>query len=244
MGMPRLSLADRLIGFLRHRASRQRLEHAITLLGPVRGRRILEVRCRRGHSLARLAARGARQVVGVDAEAKEIDLARSAATQQGVAERCEFACADLLGADLAGPFDACVAVGHFAHQPDPTRHLRRMAELTHGDLIASFPERFTPRVLPRLLHHLLHGRRLETFTVRQLERLARAAGLEEIRIHRISGDLLLHARSRGGARSDAQARPPASAGQAGETTATRTDPRIRPTSDDRRPSLNDGIHAG
>ncbi len=242
-GMMSRPLAGGLIDFARHHATRQRLKQAIALLGPVRGRRILEIRCRRGLNLTQLAARGAREVVGVDSVDKEIGLARSAAVQQGVAERCQFTCAELLHADLSGTFDACLAIGHFAHLPDPAAHLRRMAELTNGDLIVSFPERYTLRTLPRLMHHRMHGRRLRLFTLRELHRMAQAAGLDEIRIHRVCGDLLLHARSWGGgtrASGELQNRAAPDGGQL----ESRHGSRIKCTNDDPRSSLNDGIHAG
>jgi ubiquinone/menaquinone biosynthesis C-methylase UbiE len=78
------------------------------------GSRVLDVGCGVGRWSRMLAARGAR-VMGVDLSPTMIDQARSRAAEDGVADRCRFAVADLSRLDLGERFDLVMGVTVLQH---------------------------------------------------------------------------------------------------------------------------------
>ncbi len=82
------------------------------------GARVLDVGCGIGRWSRFLAARGA-QVLGVDLSPTMILQARRRASEQGVAERCRFAVADLSHLELGEKFDIVLGVTVLQHILDP-----------------------------------------------------------------------------------------------------------------------------
>jgi cyclopropane fatty-acyl-phospholipid synthase-like methyltransferase len=175
---------------------RLRFERALAILAPLNGKRVLDVGCGPGRYAIEFARRGAREVVGVDFAPAMLELAREAAAAEGMGDRARFVAGDFLAAELEGPFDAAVAIGYCEYLPDPVAHLARMRDLVAGDLVVSFPKRYTLRTLPRALRYRLRGCYLRFFAAGEIRRLASAAGLRVIAVHSVSRDYLLHARTR------------------------------------------------
>jgi cyclopropane fatty-acyl-phospholipid synthase-like methyltransferase len=190
------TLIERVIDRLFHRVIRLRFDRTLTILAPIPGKRLLDVGCGPGRYAIEFARRGAREVVGVDFAPAMLDLARTAAVESGVGERTRFVGGDFLAAELVGPFDAAVAIGYCEYLADPVAHLARMKALVTGDLVVSFPKRYTLRTLPRALRYKLRGCYLRFFTAGEIRRLANQAGLRVIAVHSVSRDYLLHARTR------------------------------------------------
>jgi SAM-dependent methyltransferase len=189
------SLKESLIDRFFHRVIQLRFERTLEILGSVEGKRILDVGCGPGHYMIELAARGAAEAVGIDFAEEMLALARQTAATRRVADRCGFVAGDFLGADLAGPFDACVAIGYFEYLDQPVAHLRRMIDLTRGDIVASFPKRYTLRTMPRALRYRLRNCYLKFYTAGGIRELAAAAGLRDVAVHSVSRDYLMHART-------------------------------------------------
>ncbi len=63
------------------------MEDELKLLGEVRGKRVLELGCGSGHSMAWLGERGAAELWGVDLSKGQIDGARLMLAERGVAAR-------------------------------------------------------------------------------------------------------------------------------------------------------------
>jgi len=82
------------------------------------GTRVLDVGCGVGRWSRLLAARGA-HVTGVDLSPTMIGQARSRAIDDGVAQRCRFAVADLARLDLGERFDLVLGVTVLQHILDP-----------------------------------------------------------------------------------------------------------------------------
>lgn len=82
------------------------------------GARVLDVGCGIGRWSRFLATRGA-QVLGVDLSPTMILQARRRASEQGVADRCRFAVADLSQLDLGEKFDIVLGVTVLQHILDP-----------------------------------------------------------------------------------------------------------------------------
>ena len=196
----RRSVRERMIDLFFHRTIHLRFARTMDLLSPIEGKRILDAGCGPGHYLIGLAAQGAREVVGVDFVPAMLERARSAAEAHGMTGRVRLVPGDFLAADLAGPFDAGIAIGFFEYLEDPLPHLRRLGELVRGDLVVSFPKRFTLRTLPRAIRYRMRACYLRFFTAGEIRRLAAAAGLRDLAIHSVSRDYLLHARTPGGPR--------------------------------------------
>jgi SAM-dependent methyltransferase len=199
----RRSLREQAIDLFFHRVIRLRFARTLALLEPISGKRILDVGCGPGHYLLELAARGAREVVGVDFTPAMLERARQGAEERGVSARVQLVPGDFLDADLCGPFDAGLAIGYFEYLEEPLPHLRRLRDLVRGDLVVSFPKRHTLRTLPRAVRYRLRGCYLRFFTAAEIRRLAAAAGLENVAVQSVSRDYLLHAQTAGAATRDA-----------------------------------------
>jgi 2-polyprenyl-3-methyl-5-hydroxy-6-metoxy-1,4-benzoquinol methylase len=91
-------------------------DYPYTVLGDVRGKRILELGCGSGSNAILLALRGA-TVVGVDLHPGAVTAARRRAAAHGVDERTSFVCqaAEEYVATAQNQFDIVVTWGYFCH---------------------------------------------------------------------------------------------------------------------------------
>jgi len=190
------TLLERVIDRCFHRVIRLRCERTLEILAPLAGKRLLDVGCGPGRYAIAFALRGAREVVGVDFAPAMLELARSTAEATGTGDRLRFVSGDFMATELTGPFDAAVAIGYCEYLTDPVAHLARMRSLVTGDLVVSFPKRYTLRTLPRAIRYRLRGCYLRFFTAGEIRRLAAQAGLRVMAVHSVSRDYLLHARTR------------------------------------------------
>jgi cyclopropane fatty-acyl-phospholipid synthase-like methyltransferase len=189
------SIRERMIDLFFHRTIYLRFARTLDLLSPIEGKRILDAGCGPGHYLLELAARGAREVVGVDFVPEMLGRARTAAEARGMTDQVRLIAGDFLATDLTGPFDAGIAIGFFEYLRDPLPYLRRLSELVRGDLVISFPKRFTLRTLPRAIRYRMRSCYLRFFTAGEIRRLAASAGLRDVTVYSVSRDYLLHART-------------------------------------------------
>ncbi len=189
------TLKERLIDTCFHQVIRLRFDKTLELLGDPAGKRVLDVGCGPGHYMVELLQRGAAEAVGVDFASEMVGRARQSAEAAGVAERCKFAGGDFLTTAIDGSFQACVAIGYFEYLRQPIPHLQRMAELTRGDIVASFPKRYTVRTLPRALRYRRRGCFLRFYTEGSVQALAEAAGFPDAQVYSVSRDYLLHIRT-------------------------------------------------
>ena len=136
--------------------------------------RVLDIGCGSGRFAVRLAQQGA-EVVGLDFAEQMLVLARQAAQQAGVGDRCRFVNADFLEWEADGAFDLGLAIGFFDYVADPAPMLEKLARLCGNRVVASFPKRFDPLVPPRYVRLRLSGCPVHFYSRRQVEELARAA---------------------------------------------------------------------
>jgi ubiquinone/menaquinone biosynthesis C-methylase UbiE len=116
-------------------------EHALRLAGLRPGMRVLDVGCGPG-DVSFLAARLAGPtgtVIGVDAAADIIELARARATERGVSS-VRFEQAVIADIDLDEPVDAVIGRLILMHVPDPVATLRQLAGLVRPGGFVAFSE--------------------------------------------------------------------------------------------------------
>jgi SAM-dependent methyltransferase len=192
------------------KGTEQEVDFLVDALALEPGMRVLDVGCGPGRHALALARRGY-EVVGVDHSAEFVRLAREAAEAEQLT--VEFEELDVRDLDRPGEFDAtmCLCQGGFGllGGSDETDVFRRIARtLRPGGRLAlsAFSAVFAVRHLEAgedfdpatgVLHELATVRNsdgVETgfelwttcFTVRELELLARAAGLVDVAVHGVT----------------------------------------------------------
>jgi ubiquinone/menaquinone biosynthesis C-methylase UbiE len=143
---------------------------------------VLDVGCGGGRYSLALARAGAAQVVGVDVSEAMIALARRAAQDAGVAERCTFVVSPFLDFVADKTFDVIVATGYFDYLAAPLDDLARMARLCAGRIYATFPKRWELRAPTRKLRFVLSGGFVRFYSRGEVVRLFAEAGITPERL--------------------------------------------------------------
>jgi ubiquinone/menaquinone biosynthesis C-methylase UbiE len=164
-----------------------RYDVAMSEAGDPRGKTFLDIGCGSGPYSVELAKRGAKRVLGVDFSEPMLAMARDAAKQAGVADRTEFIHGEFLGHDFGDErFDLSIAMGVFDYLEEPAPFLAKMAKLTRGKVVASFPQYSLVRGTARRLRYRL-TRRGDVFyySTDDVDRLAERAGIKRHKLVRV-----------------------------------------------------------
>ena len=124
--------------------------------GLLDGFSLLDIGCGSGRYIDALAGRTGK-IVAVDFAQAMLDILAKNAEAGGYAQKTSTICGDFLASDIEGDFDLVLAVGYFDYIRNAKEHLRKMIELTGGDLIASFPKRWHILTPQRKVRYLLSG---------------------------------------------------------------------------------------
>jgi hypothetical protein len=90
---------------------------------------------------------------------------------------------DLLTVQLEGKFDVVIALGFFDYQSDAHLYVRRMAELTSGSAVASFPRwNWLKGPVRKLRYEVINNCPIFNYTERELRFLFGSAGFGRILI--------------------------------------------------------------
>lgn len=131
------------IKFLFNRVMRRGLfeRHRLTFenCGEISGATVLDIGCGTGRFSIEFAFRGASRVVGIDFAPSMIEFASSFATEMEVRDTCQFICDDFLIHEFADPFQIVIAMGFFDYVERAGPVLQKIASLTAGTFLASFP---------------------------------------------------------------------------------------------------------
>jgi SAM-dependent methyltransferase len=192
------------------KGTEQEVDFLIDAFGLVPGQRVLDVGCGPGRHALALARRGF-DVLGIDASEEFIALARGAAAQEGLHAR--FAVADVRGLDCDAGFDVviCLCQGGFGllgghDDVDVFGRIARAARPGAAIAVSAFSVLFALRFLDEgeeldaatgVLHERTtvrdeHGNEREfdlwttCFTTRELELLARTAGVDVLAVHGVT----------------------------------------------------------
>jgi 2-polyprenyl-3-methyl-5-hydroxy-6-metoxy-1,4-benzoquinol methylase len=181
------SLAWRWINRVLRKAIFARYEIAMSETGDATGKAILDIGCGSGPYSIELAKRGARRVLGLDFSEPMLEIARQSAREAGVGDALEFRRGEFLAHDFgAETFDVSIAMGVFDYLEDAQPFLTKMARLTRGKVLASFPKFSIVRGTARRMRYRLTGRGdVFYYTAEDVARLARQAGLARHRLVRL-----------------------------------------------------------
>jgi SAM-dependent methyltransferase len=161
----------------------ERYRFTFDQVGDLGGQTVLDVGCGTGRYSVECARRGAAQVVGVDFAPHMIDFARHAAAQHGVADRCEFVCADFLTHHFDDGFDVVLALGLFDYVPVAGPLFAKIAGFEPRAFVASFPK-FTPiwGTQRRVRYRWIKKCPVYDYTREQVAGLCRRAGFERVMV--------------------------------------------------------------
>jgi 2-polyprenyl-3-methyl-5-hydroxy-6-metoxy-1,4-benzoquinol methylase len=181
------SLARRWFNRVFRKAVFARYEVAMRESGDVAGKAVLDIGCGSGVYATELARRGARRVLGLDFSEPMLELARRGAREAGVGAAVELVRGEFLAHDFGGEtFDVSIAMGVFDYLEQAQPFLTKMARLTRGVVLASFPKFSLVRGTARRLRYRLTDRGdVFYYSAEQVAALAAAAGLPRHRLVRI-----------------------------------------------------------
>jgi 2-polyprenyl-3-methyl-5-hydroxy-6-metoxy-1,4-benzoquinol methylase len=181
------SLASRWFNRVFRKAIFARYEIAMRESGDVAGGAILDIGCGSGVYSIELARRGARRVLGLDFSEPMLEIARRSARAAGVGEAVEFRRGEFLAHDFGDErFDVTIAMGVFDYLEEAQPFLTKMARLTRGKLLASFPKFSLVRGTARRLRYRLTSRGdVFYYTADRVAELATKAGLQQHRLVRL-----------------------------------------------------------
>ena len=182
-------LVDRLFRAVVHR----RFELTFELCGDLAGKRVLDIGCGSGRYSVECARRGA-DVVGLDFAPAMIEMARNAAAEAGVAERCRFVNAEFVGCCELHHYEICLAIGFFDYAADPRTILEKARQTGAEHVIGSFPVRWTLRSLSRWARLTLSHCPVHFYNAKECTELFRETGWTSVAVHRLSRDYLVSGR--------------------------------------------------
>lgn len=160
--------------------------HLVRALAPAKGEwSVLDVGCGPGRFSVDLAMRGAARVLGVDISKEMLDLAQRAAASRKVEARCEFVVSSFRDLQVKETFDMSLGIGYFDYLENPIEDLQKMAQVTKGHLIASFPKRFEWRVPVRKVRFMLTGGFVRFYSKAEILQLFSTMGVPADRLYLI-----------------------------------------------------------
>ncbi len=155
--------------------------------------RVLDVGCGSGRVAEELLKAGASSYVGVDFSEPMLNLARERlAAYSG---KVGLVGGDFLTAPVEGPFDVTVAVGFFDYIEDPVPFVQKIAALTTGSVVASFPVwDWFKGPARKVRYEWINSCPIFNFTERELDFLFRGLGFRTIELDRQGAGIILTAR--------------------------------------------------
>jgi SAM-dependent methyltransferase len=151
--------------------------------GDISGALVLDIGSGTGQYTVQFALRGAQRVIGIDFSPLMIDFARGLAQEKGVSSLCELRCEEFTAASLSQKFDIVVAVGFFDYVDLAGPVLKKIAGLTAGRFLASFPcSGPLWRVQRAVRYGWLKGCKIHEYTPRILAEMYEEAGFKHYRV--------------------------------------------------------------
>jgi 2-polyprenyl-3-methyl-5-hydroxy-6-metoxy-1,4-benzoquinol methylase len=160
----------------------QRFDWVMERCGDVRGLEICDIGCGSGRFVTEFAKRGCAHVTGVDVAPEMLRLSKDLVAQDGVADRCDFALADVLNWKTDRTYDITIAIGFWDYIQDPPERLRLIRNLTRNTFLSAWPRYWTWRMPVRKVRlQYIRGCPVYFFRRQQVIKMLREAGFEVIR---------------------------------------------------------------
>ena len=137
---------------------------------------------------------GAREWVNADIAQEMLDL--SAKRLERFGDKVKLVHGDFLTAPLEGKFDVTIALGFFDYIPDAHLFVKRMAELTSGSAVASFPRwNWLKGPVRKVRYEVINNCPIFNYTERELRFLFGSAGFSRVLIKQGRSGFLVRADS-------------------------------------------------
>lgn len=171
----------------------QRYQIALEVARRYERPRVLDIGCGSARIGEPLLDGGASEYVGVDFSAPMLELARGRLARFG--DRATLIESDFAGAEVEGPFDVVLALGFFDYVGEPEPVVRRMAALSSGSAVATFPRwSWVKGPLRHLRYQVVLNVPIYDYTARELRFLFGAAGFARLRVVKRGSGFLVEAR--------------------------------------------------
>jgi len=144
---------------------------------PIEGKTVLDAGCGSGRFSMEFAKRKAGKVTGIDISENMIRLARIIVKEARVEDICDFHKSSILEFQPEMKYDLSIAIGVFDYIKEPLAELTKLAKLSKGIVIISFPRIFTWRAPVRKLRLFLNKCDVYFYSKSQIKILLEQAGL-------------------------------------------------------------------
>jgi len=170
----------------------RRREFAIDVIREHSKPRVLDVGGGSGRVGELALEAGASEYVDVDLAEEMLELARERLKR--FADKVQLVQGDFLKVPLEGKFDVVLALGFFDYQSDAHLYVRRMAELTSGSAVASFPRwNWLKGPVRKIRYEVINNCPIFNYTERELRFLFGSAGFGRILIKQGQSGYLVRA---------------------------------------------------
>lgn len=166
----------------------ERFRLSFERLGDLRHRRVADVGCGSGVYLREALARGAREVIGLDAAPRMLALASRRLDGAGYAGRYQLVEGTYPEVQLPGGADCAIVMGVMDYVAAPVTFLRSLREQLGGGLaVISFPSWHWLRSPVREVRYRLRSCPLFIYRKERVEAVLAEAGLRPVVLQKIEG---------------------------------------------------------
>lgn len=157
---------------------------------PLQGKSVIDIGCGPGHYGIALAARGAKNILGIDFSKSMVELAERNAERHAVRDKCTYVCADFLSYEIGGRFDYSIVMGFMDYIKEPESVIGKTLSATRSKAFFSFPSEGGILAFQRKLRYQSRCD-LFMYDIRQLNNLFKGQRARDVQIEKISRDFFV-----------------------------------------------------